>query len=80
VEEGKTGFLAPVGDVDTMTAAVARLAETPSLWLTMSKAARSAAVTRFSPEPFLDAFERIYRTALASSSSQQAPVAPVLAR
>ncbi|SMB92529.1 N-acetyl-alpha-D-glucosaminyl L-malate synthase BshA [Deinococcus hopiensis] len=50
VEEGVTGFLAPVGDVDAMADAALRVLRDRDLYLGMGRAARQAALTRFHPD------------------------------
>jgi len=61
VEEGKTGFLRPVGDVAGMAEAAASLLRDKSLHAQFSKQARESALSRFSIEPLLDQYEQVYR-------------------
>lgn len=65
VEDGVTGFLCPVGDVDGMADAALRVLRDRELYLSMGAAARQAAVTRFSPAlivpQYLEAYERVLR-------------------
>jgi glycosyltransferase involved in cell wall biosynthesis len=45
VQDGRTGFLVPHGNVDAMTAALERLARDPTLVATMGHAGREFAET-----------------------------------
>jgi L-malate glycosyltransferase len=65
VQEGRTGLLAPAGDVGAMAGAVLRLVNAPALWTTMSGAARRDAMSRFSPAQSLEGYERLYRQVCA---------------
>jgi N-acetyl-alpha-D-glucosaminyl L-malate synthase BshA len=61
IEDGKTGFLHPVGDVEAMAASAARLLRDGALRRAMSEAARAACLSRFQPSPLVDAWEAHYR-------------------
>jgi L-malate glycosyltransferase len=61
VVHGKTGMLAPVGDVAAMADHVIDLARDSVRLCTFSRAAAADARARFSTEAALDAYEAIYR-------------------
>lgn len=64
VEEGRTGWLQPVGDVEAMAASGLRVLEDGDLWRSVSAAARERAVTRFSAERLVPEYEAYYREVL----------------
>jgi glycosyltransferase involved in cell wall biosynthesis len=63
VVEGKTGFLVPVGDADSLATAMQRLAENPQLCRRMGEAGRTVAEERFSltvaGNVFLDKYKEL---------------------
>jgi len=65
VSHGETGFLAPIGDVNTMAADALRLLRDENLRRTMGEAGRTAASERFSPDRVVDRYEALYRRLLA---------------
>ncbi|MBX8464587.1 MULTISPECIES: N-acetyl-alpha-D-glucosaminyl L-malate synthase BshA [unclassified Deinococcus] len=69
VEQGVTGFMADVGDVDTMADAALRILRNRELYLQMGAAGRAAAVGRFHPSLIVPQYIRAYeRTALGVTS------------
>lgn len=64
IEDGKTGFLHPVGDVDAMARSAVRLLQDAALHQQMSQAARAACLTRWQVEPLVDAYEAHYAQVL----------------
>ena len=69
VEQGVTGFMADVGDVDTMADAALRILRNRELYLRMGAAGRAAAVGRFHPSLIVPQYIRAYeRTALGVTS------------
>lgn len=62
VQQGVTGFMAPVGDVDQMADDALKILRNRDLYLQMGHAARHAALTRFSPglivPQYLAAYQR----------------------
>jgi N-acetyl-alpha-D-glucosaminyl L-malate synthase BshA len=64
VEEGESGFLVPVGDIDAMARAAVRLLEDDTLHARMSGSARTRAVERFRLLPMVDRYEAFYRRVL----------------
>jgi L-malate glycosyltransferase len=65
VEEGVTGHLLPVGDVEGMARAGIRLLEDEAAWDTASRGARARAVERFSADRVVREYEAYYRRILA---------------
>lgn len=65
VEDGVSGYLCPVGDVDTMAARCLDLLEDPQRYEMFSRAARERAVSRFRHEPVVDQYEAVYKSVLA---------------
>lgn len=59
VVHGKTGFVAPVGDCDTLAARVADLAGDPGLYDTLSGAAYRRYQTHFSPARMIDGVRKV---------------------
>lgn len=69
VREGEDGLLLPVGDVEAMAAAVARILDDASLRRRLSGSARAGAVSRFSRAPMVTRYERFYERVLSSWTS-----------
>jgi N-acetyl-alpha-D-glucosaminyl L-malate synthase BshA len=66
VEHGKSGFLAEIGDVDTMAAYAIDLLSDDSKLEAMGKAARCAAQARFCTTRIIPQYENFYRRVLGS--------------
>jgi L-malate glycosyltransferase len=66
VEHGKTGFLADVGDVDTMAGYAIDILGDESKLRALGKAARCAAQTRFCSSMIIPQYEEFYRRVLGS--------------
>jgi glycosyltransferase involved in cell wall biosynthesis len=66
VEHGKSGFLAEVGDVDTMARYAIDLLSDKSKLEQMGKAARCAAQSRFCTSKIIPQYENFYRRVLGS--------------
>jgi glycosyltransferase involved in cell wall biosynthesis len=64
VDDGKTGLLVPVGDVQALASATAGLLQNKERYTTMSQAARAAAVTRFGRERMVAETERVLLAAI----------------
>lgn len=64
VEDGVSGFLCPVGDVDGMARAAQKLLGDPRLRRRMASAARARAVERFDRSIWVAAYESVYRELL----------------
>ncbi len=67
VENGRTGFLHSVGDVEAMAASGIRLLEDPSLWLAFSVAGRGRAVAEFSIDQVVPEYEAFYERVIERS-------------
>ncbi|MHB0937484.1 MAG: N-acetyl-alpha-D-glucosaminyl L-malate synthase BshA [Armatimonadota bacterium] len=60
VEEGETGLLVPLGDVDALAEAGIRLLSDPDLLAQYGRASRERAVVHFSHDAGISAYERYY--------------------
>jgi glycosyltransferase involved in cell wall biosynthesis len=60
VEDGRTGFLVPPGDVDALADALARLLGERALAEAMGRAGREAALARFGADAFVDRLVDLY--------------------
>jgi glycosyltransferase involved in cell wall biosynthesis len=65
VEDGASGLIVPIGDVEALAAAIARMLEDPRERARMGTRAGVAARERFSLEQMVKATENLYREALA---------------
>lgn len=72
VEDGATGLLCPVDDVDAFASAARFLAENPDRWREMAQAARQRAVERFSEACAVERYIRLYRTILQGTCAESA--------
>jgi N-acetyl-alpha-D-glucosaminyl L-malate synthase BshA len=61
VQDGETGFLASVGNIEAMAKHVRDLLTDPDLHARMSRAARSRAEEHFQLEPAVDRYQAVYR-------------------
>lgn len=68
IEHGKTGYLADVGDVQTMSRYAIELLSNDELLQQMAKAARSVAMERFSSTKIVKQYEDFYRRVLERSA------------
>lgn len=68
VEDGVTGFLHPVGDVEAMANSARRLLDDSELHARMSKAARERATRHFQIGPIVDRWEAAYARLLEKKS------------
>ncbi|MZP28945.1 N-acetyl-alpha-D-glucosaminyl L-malate synthase BshA [Heliobacterium undosum] len=60
IEKGVTGYLAPVGDVETMAGYAISLLTDEREYAVMARQARERAVNRFRADPIIDAYEAYY--------------------
>lgn len=65
VEQGVTGFMAPVGDVDTMAHDALTILRSREVYTRMAQAAREAAVTRFHPRLIVPQYLEAYKRTIA---------------
>ena len=68
VDHGKTGFLAPVGDVETMANYAIEILSDENKLREMGEAARASAQARFCASKIIPMYERFYREVLDRSS------------
>jgi N-acetyl-alpha-D-glucosaminyl L-malate synthase BshA len=68
VEDGVTGFLAPIGDIDAMADAGIAVLREPGLWKQMSTAARAIAIERFGVDRVVPQYEAYYEQILVGPS------------
>lgn len=64
VDDGKSGFLCDVGDIEGFAHALTRLVTEQDLHRDMAQAARQRAESVFRAEPLLDKYEALYRATL----------------
>jgi glycogen synthase len=73
VNDGETGLLVPVGDVEAVAGALKLLLASPERALTMGRRARMRTQDRFSFERLLDRYEEAYRAAIADRDRGLSP-------
>jgi glycosyltransferase involved in cell wall biosynthesis len=61
IEDGVDGFLAPVGDVETMAARALEVLTDDALLAKMSQRARATAKARFCSTKIIPQYEALYR-------------------
>jgi L-malate glycosyltransferase len=71
VEHGVSGFLFPVGDVESMAAAAVEILRDGDRWREMSSAARRESVTRFGVDRVVPLYEDYYRRVLLGSNGDE---------
>jgi N-acetyl-alpha-D-glucosaminyl L-malate synthase BshA len=64
VEEGETGFLFPVGDVEAMANAAIRILNDPQTGRRMGKRGRELAIERFTTDKIIPQYEALYASLL----------------
>ncbi len=64
VEDGESGFLLPLGDVDSMAARTIEILSDPALRARMGKRGRAIAEQKFSPQAALNAYMDVYESVL----------------
>jgi len=72
LEPGVTGWLHPVGDVESMASSGARVLADGDLWRATSAASRERAVTRFSAERVVPEYEAYYREVVGDAAHRLA--------
>jgi N-acetyl-alpha-D-glucosaminyl L-malate synthase BshA len=70
VEDGVSGWLHPVGDVDAMAESGVRVLRDGDLWLRASAAARGRAVESFAADRIVPLYEKFYREVLAGGGGR----------
>jgi L-malate glycosyltransferase len=71
VDDGVTGALCPVGDVDAMASAALYILTDDARWARMSSAAAADARARFSEARVIGQYEEIYEDALAAAAARR---------
>jgi N-acetyl-alpha-D-glucosaminyl L-malate synthase BshA len=66
VDHGRTGYLAPMGDVSAMAGHVLTLVRDPERWRLFSRQARQNVLARFQLAPAIDRYEALYRGLLGA--------------
>jgi glycosyltransferase involved in cell wall biosynthesis len=74
VEEGRTGLLAPEGDVEAVAAALVRLAKEPELRLALGRAGAARARRAFDLRAQVAEHVSLYRELLAEGSPREVPL------
>ncbi len=65
IDDGETGYVVPVKDVDAMAAAIRKLHDDPELLAAMSERARTVGLERFDADRGVAEWEALYREVLA---------------
>ncbi len=73
VRHGETGFLFPVGDVESMAQAGIQLLADPVRWQAMSAAAAADARTRFSEAAIVAQYEALYERTVGAAPATAGP-------
>jgi N-acetyl-alpha-D-glucosaminyl L-malate synthase BshA len=68
VDDGVTGFLHPVGEVDAMAESAARLLRDPNLARTIGRAARQSVIDRFAPDTIVPQYIQLYSELVDTSA------------
>jgi len=66
VDDGETGYLSPVGDIEKMGADAARLVNDETLRRTMGQRARESATSRYSTDLIIPQYVEFYQRVLAA--------------
>jgi N-acetyl-alpha-D-glucosaminyl L-malate synthase BshA len=77
VQDGETGLLAAVGDVEGMAEAAAAILRDPARWSAMSEAAESYAKERFGVQAIIPRYEAYYQRVL-SAPAEDEPTPPLV--
>jgi N-acetyl-alpha-D-glucosaminyl L-malate synthase BshA len=67
VDDGRTGLLAPFGDVAALARGLERLIDDPALRAALGDAGRTRAADRFSPAAIIPQYEALYRRVAAEA-------------
>ncbi len=73
VEDGESGFLFPVGDVEAMVDGALEILGSEARWNGMSRSGRRIAEERFSARRIVPAYEAFYRDVLDEPARKDAP-------
>jgi len=82
VDDGKTGLLIPVADVEQMVSAVEKLLECPELRTEFGNNGRSKYLSKYTPRSYWQALEALYESnlSLAASNHETEKIAEALVR
>jgi N-acetyl-alpha-D-glucosaminyl L-malate synthase BshA len=69
VEDGRTGWLYPVGDVDAMAQSAVELLKNDAAWAEFSSASRERAATHFGVDLIVPMYEDFYREVIAGQAN-----------
>jgi glycosyltransferase involved in cell wall biosynthesis len=69
VEDGKTGFLIPLGDTEALANAIIRLLQDPELAQAMGQKAREKIATQFGLERYVNEYQNLYEETLRQKKS-----------
>jgi glycosyltransferase involved in cell wall biosynthesis len=69
VDDGETGFLAPVGDVEAMADGAIHILRDPETWRRFSAAAVRSASERYGVQAIIPQYERFYERIIAGPSA-----------
>ena len=69
VQEGVTGYLLPVGDVDGMAARAIEILSNDTLRREMGRTARASAIERFDEKKIVPVYRRLYERVIASETA-----------
>ena len=78
VDDGETGYLAPVGDVEAMADGAARILRDTGTWRRFSTAARQSAVERYGQHIIIPQYERYYER-IVNGAADAVPVPAIAA-
>jgi N-acetyl-alpha-D-glucosaminyl L-malate synthase BshA len=76
VDHGETGFLAPVGDVETMADGAIHILRDADTWRRFSAAPRRSATERYSVASIIPQYERYYERILAGAPGEEPALVP----
>ncbi|HEU4557263.1 MAG TPA: N-acetyl-alpha-D-glucosaminyl L-malate synthase BshA [Longimicrobium sp.] len=76
VDDGETGFLAPVGDVEAMAAGGVHILRDNDTWRRFSGQARQSAVERYGVDIIIPQYERYYQRIVAGVPREEPALVP----
>jgi glycosyltransferase involved in cell wall biosynthesis len=71
VEDGETGFMAPVGDVEAMAEGAVHILRDDATWRRFSATARRSAVERYGVDRVIPQYERYYQQIVAGAPREE---------
>jgi O-antigen biosynthesis protein len=69
IEDGESGFLCEPGDVEAFRGRILQLARDPALRKRVQEGARRSVAARYAPDQMLEAYERVFETAVLKKSA-----------